>query len=589
MIKKIYSNLKTFKNIEFKPGLNIVLADKSPGATDKQTRNRAGKTSLIEIIDFLMGASCSENSTLRSESLMEYKFSMEILLKDIIFNIERSGKDSNKIDVIESDNLTKNKKTFSNNEWRNFLGKLIFNLNGTNSNLLKKYHPTFRSIFPYYLRREREGGFIIPTKNSEKQNLWDEQAAVTFFLGLDWGIIQQWQLIRDREKTLKELKKAVGTGLLGEVIGSVASLRTQLAISEEKVRSLKEITNNFKILPKYEDYEKEAAQIKRKLSELSGENIIDNQLIQNLENSLSLESPPSTEDLKSLYKEAGVSLPANIFKRFEEVEIFHKSIVENRKSYLASEIEEAKNRINYRSQEIRSISQRKSEIMSILHSHGALEEYTSLQSELSKVEAETEALRQRFIAARQLEEEKIKLDGERNKLYLQLQRNYQEEKETVNKAVVLFEKISSLLYGQAGSFTIEESDNGPKFDFPIQGRGSRGIDNMQIFCFDMMIMILSNERKIGPDFLVHDSHLFDGVDERQVAKALQIGAELANKHNFQYIVTMNSDDLPDGIDGFNIKEHILPISITDATEDGGLFGIRLKPSVKNRDNLEIEE
>ena len=48
-----------------------------------------------------------------------------------------------------------------------------------------------------------------------------------------------------------------------------------------------------------------------------------------------------------------------------------------------------------------------------------------------------------------------------------------------------------------------------------------------IFCFDMMLMLLSLRRGRSPGFLVHDSHLFDGVDERQVGKALAIGGNLA--------------------------------------------------------------
>ena len=57
MIHHIYSSLPSFKELRFRQGFNLLLADKSPGATDKQTRNRAGKTSLIELIHFLTGAS----------------------------------------------------------------------------------------------------------------------------------------------------------------------------------------------------------------------------------------------------------------------------------------------------------------------------------------------------------------------------------------------------------------------------------------------------------------------------------------------------------------------------------------------------
>jgi uncharacterized protein YydD (DUF2326 family) len=98
---------------------------------------------------------------------------------------------------------------------------------------------------------------------------------------------------------------------------------------------------------------------------------------------------------------------------------------------------------------------------------------------------------------------------------------------------------------------------------------------MQIFCFDMMLMQLCWERQTGPGFLVHDSHLFDGVDERQVAKALQIGEKAARDLNFQYIVTMNSDVLPrELLADFNLDQYILPVRLTDANETGGLFGIR---------------
>ena len=72
-----------------------------------------------------------------------------------------------------------------------------------------------------------------------------------------------------------------------------------------------------------------------------------------------------------------------------------------------------------------------------------------------------------------------------------------------------------------------------------------------------------------------DDVQFDGVDERQIAHALQVGAKLAEDYGFQYIVTMNSDVLPQNFArDFDISQHILPVRLTDETENGGLFGIR---------------
>jgi uncharacterized protein YydD (DUF2326 family) len=110
----------------------------------------------------------------------------------------------------------------------------------------------------------------------------------------------------------------------------------------------------------------------------------------------------------------------------------------------------------------------------------------------------------------------------------------------------------------------------------IEGQRSKGITNMQMFCFDMMLAEISHKRGLGPGFLIHDSHLFDGVDERQVAKALQLGSERAEAVGFQYIVTMNSDVLPkEGFKGdFDVGNKVLKTKLTDATETGGLFGLR---------------
>jgi uncharacterized protein YydD (DUF2326 family) len=91
-----------------------------------------------------------------------------------------------------------------------------------------------------------------------------------------------------------------------------------------------------------------------------------------------------------------------------------------------------------------------------------------------------------------------------------------------------------------------------------------------------MLSELATKRGLGLGFLIHDSHLFDGVDERQVAKALQLGAEHAERIGFQYIVTMNSDALPqDGFqDDFDVWKHVNSTRLFDEEETGGLFGVR---------------
>jgi uncharacterized protein YydD (DUF2326 family) len=99
---------------------------------------------------------------------------------------------------------------------------------------------------------------------------------------------------------------------------------------------------------------------------------------------------------------------------------------------------------------------------------------------------------------------------------------------------------------------------------------------MEIFCLDLTLFFITAKEKRGPGFLIHDSHLFDGVDERQVAQALRLGASTAGAIGGQYIVAMNSDifdrlPLPPEMDRSKI---VLPTRLSDEGEGGGLFGFR---------------
>ena len=331
----------------------------------------------------------------------------------------------------------------------------------------------------------------------------------------------------------------------------------------------------YRVLPEYSEMEATVDDLTRRINELSNGNVIDAATIRDLEEAMATEAPPPLDDLARLYAEAGVVLPSLAVKRYEEVRSFHESVVRNRKDYLTEELDAAKARVVSRDQEKQVLDERRAGILNVLATHGALDQFSKLQAAAARKEAEVESLRQRFATAEQLEGTKNELEIERNRLTLRLRRDFAEEKESLSEAILAFEETSKRLYESAGSMTVEETANGPVFEFPMQGSRSKGIKNMQIFCFDMMLMRLCAKRGIGPGFLVHDSHLFDGVDGRQVVSALKVGAETAAELGFQYIVTMNEDDaFKELIEGFQVKDYVLPVVLTDAKEDGGLFGFR---------------
>jgi len=571
VIHHIFSTLPSFRNLgDLTSGLNVLLAQKTEGATTKQTRNRAGKTSFVELVHFLLGSDAGPDSIFRTSELAEYTFGMDLDLKSERTVVERSGSSKAKIFVTVPPAA---KVKCSATEWCTFLGEQMFGLSSLEAAGSKP--PSFRSLFAYFVRRQASGAFMTPEKQAAMQGTGDMQMALMFLLGLDWQIARDWQAVRDREKTLEELKKAAGNSAFGSIIGKAADLRTELTIQEARLKKLHAEVEIFQVLPEYRELEVESASLTRQLNELANANTIDFSAIRDLESALASEVPPDHEDLQAVYQEAGIVLPGLVKRRYEDVKSFHESVVRNRKDYLSSELEAAKLRIELRDSKKAQLDQRRGEILGILRSHGALEQFLKLQGELGRLESEVESLRQRFEAAEQLEGTKNELEIERNRLTIRLRRDFAEQKDRLAEAIVAFEETSQRLYESAGSMTVDETSNGPIFKFPMQGERSKGIKNMQIFCFDMMLMRLCAKRQIGPGFLIHDSHLFDGVDGRQVISALRLGSEIAQELGFQYIVTMNEDDaFKETIKGFDLNDHVLPTRLTDATEDGGLFGIR---------------
>ncbi len=239
MIIAIESSISTFKTVQFHRGLNIVLADTHPSSTDKQTRNSAGKTSLVDIIHFLLGSDCDQDSLFRSARLLEHSFYCTFEIEGDVFKVGRSGADPSKIFLIDSKpgidglsvRLDKNtgREYVSNTNWRVFLGHRMFglplSLRGTPYD--ESFTPTFRSMFSYFARRRDAGGFIRAEQQAEKQQRWDWQVNLSYLLGLDWQIPFEFQRIRTRERTLDELRKAAKSGAFGEMLGTVAELTSK--------------------------------------------------------------------------------------------------------------------------------------------------------------------------------------------------------------------------------------------------------------------------------------------------------------------------------------------------------------------------
>ena len=122
---------------------------------------------------------------------------------------------------------------------------------------------------------------------------------------------------------------------------------------------------------------------------------------------------------------------------------------------------------------------------------------------------------------------------------------------------------------------IDIDETGYRFSVDIPGSPSEGISKMKIFCYDVTLASFSRDRGFGIDLLVHDSTIFDGVDPRQRAHAIELAATQTAQQNFQYIVTINTDMVPtaDFSPDFDFQK-LVRLRLTDTDPSGSLLGIR---------------
>ena len=579
MLKRIYSNLPSFKPVKFHSGLNLILAEKDSQSSDGQTRNGAGKSSVVELISSLHGGDLKKSSLLKTKDLLPYRFGIELTLDGKPVTIERSGEHPTKVFVrnMPEDLLPLSEldgEFFCNNEnWVKFLGKSYFGLLESVTQI--KNSPTFRSLFSYFIRPSK--GFDSPDKWFPLQSTCSAQVALTYLLKLDWKIAMEFEGIRQKDKLIKALKTASKEGTLGDIMGSASDFRTEILLKKSRIEKLTASLIDFKVLPEYQEKEKRASEITKQLAGLSADDTTDKEWLSQLERAVEDETDIDKSRVENLFNETTIELPEMVARRFEEVSAFHESVVRNRREHLQQEVGEITARINRRFAHKEALDDERSEILSLLQTHGAFDQYMKFQAELAKLEAEFVQLNKKLEATENLDRKKSELKIDRHNLQQKMRIDHSEREKAISDAIIAFADISGALYDEAGKFIIDPTNNGPNFEFDIPGKKSTGKSKMQIFCFDMMLMKLWSNEPNRPKILVHDSLIFDGVDERQIAKALLLGSQMAEMHNFQYIVTMNSDDFPDmsKYPTFKLNNYRIDLNITD-TEKGGIFGFRFQ-------------
>ena len=578
MISKIRASKATFRTVALRGDFNIVLADRTEKSTQKDSRNGLGKTTLLNVIHFCLGAGVKKDKGLLKPILHGWEFSLDLVIDGRAFSVTRDTAEPGKV-VFGGDTAGFPIKPRPDSllhgpflkidDWTKVLGHLMFGLSVDEP---IAHQPTFRDLFTYVVRVGKDG-YSSPFETHRKQGVYLARINTAFLLGLSWQTAVEWKIHKEQEDLLNKLKKAAGAGLLTNVLGSEGKLEAERVKLQMRLKEEESGLKTFKVHPQYEEVERRANELTTALQKLTDANFAETRLLENYNESIKVEIDPGETEIRTAYELASVELPEVALKRFDEVREFHRSVIEDRRAFLSSEITRLKGAIADRTAQMRRLSDERAAIMGVLQSHGALDEYMKLQqlhvatvTLLKDVEQRLENIR-RFTEGR----DSLKMDEARLQQLTRL--SISEVRAQRDRILATFAENTQFLYGQPGSFIIESRDNGFFFGWEMPRKDAAGVENMAIFCFDLMMAELWSDRDHSPGLLVHDSTIFEGVDERQKGLALELAASKSARFGFQYICTMNSDEVPtEQLQDDFLEGHVAQ-RLTDLEPSGRLLGI----------------
>lgn len=577
-LRRLGANDNRFKSIEFRNGLNLLVADRTEASDQKDSRNGTGKSSMVRILRYILGGNLAPE--LGSPELADYTFFARLTLPsptggDDDVTVGRPVSPTTRLEV-RGWSATDGRTDIHFDEWRELIARHVWHLPED----VRK--PSPGQLWGQLIRTY----YGAPTKVHATEAGWETGVRLGYLLGLAPEVLARAGELNRLTQQRKAIRRAVEEGVISHVTLDEAGLRAQLAAARRNRDRVEQSLRSFRVDEQYGEHQRRADALSTQIRALNDEGLIVERRLGELKRAVDQEADTSTSELQErllrVYSEVGIVLPDLVSRRFDEVAQFHESVVRNRKSFLQEETDALERRLVQITVERTGYDGARADVMQLLQDSVALDTFMDAQASLSQHNAEVADLERRLESARSINEIDGTIKLQTAETVGAVRAEITERGQSLERPISLFNELGTEIYtDRDASLLISPSPKGILNVTPqVSGDASDGIRSVETYLLDMICLISGLENGRAPGILVHDSHLFDAIDHRQVASCLNIGARLAEQYSFQYVVTLNSDTMESVVkqsDGsFDPEPFRLPIQLTDESEGGGLFGFRFE-------------
>lgn len=539
-----YSDCTIIRQINFHSGLNLIV-DETSVSSGKETGNNVGKTTVLKLVDFCLGAKPKGIYSDQENKRNEYKLVKNFLLENrvcitLILKDDLSSETSREV-VIERNFLSRKNKI----QRIDGVNKTDEDFEKTLTDLLFPGHygkkPTFRQIIAHNIRYE-DVSINNTLKNLNRYTKDDEYETLYLFLfGCDFEKGDTKQELRGQIDIEEKFQKRL------ESEQTKSAYEAALNIIETEISELERKKASLNLNPDFEADLDKLNKIKYQINLTSseiGRLELRKELI--LEAQKDLQESKSNIDLQMLKQiyEQTTSLVSEIQKTFQDLYNFHNRMVDSKIKFIAQDLPEIDANLETQREHLSSLLSEESQLSSVIVQTDAFSALEQLIAELNaryqkKGEYEN-TLRQIGAVETKLEElnkDLVAIDNELFSDEFELK-----IKSQINKFNKHFSAVSNELYGEKYALKVDTKVvKGRRiYEFTAFNLNfSSGKKQGEISCFDVAYTLFADEENIPcMHFLLNDKkELMHGNQLMKIAK-------FVNAKGIQFVASILKDKLP---------------------------------------------
>ena len=573
---KIESATEVIRDIKFHPGINLIV-DETLKSEERLTGNNVGKTTVLKLIDFCLGADRKiiytdpENPKEKYDLVKDFLIKNEILITLTLIK-DFYSKDKSSI-TIERNFLTGNKAIRRINgeqekakDFDSRLQELIIPEH-------KSEKPTIRQIISHNIRYKDENiNSTLKTLNRYTTDL-EYETLYLFLLGCKFDEGAKKQIIAEKISQEIAYKNRL------ERKQTKNAYEIALSILDDEIKELNEKKSTFNLNEDFESELQKLNEIKYEINKLSS-TISRLKIRKNLiiDAEKDLNENISNIDLKQLeviYNQATSNI-SGIQKTFEDLVKYHNDMIMEKIRFITQELPELEDNINKHEIKLKKKLKDEKKISIKLTKGKSLKEIEEIIKELKdkyRQKGEIESvISQLNEVESNIEKYQNELDTIEDILFADnFERNLMEQVKKFNK---YFSQVSEELYGEKYALTYDKSVNNKTgqqfFKFSsFNANLSSGKKQGEILCFDIAYTMFADEEGISClHFLLNDKK--ELMHDNQLLKV----AEYIENKNIQLVISILKDKLPKEL---NSEDNI----ILKLSQDDKLFRIE---EISNRDD-----